>query len=671
MPEANKGQSGEAPSQAFAPLQPQSESQPTPSNPIDATIQQDVEPGTDRDLQSQIGQTLDSDFLKGGSSRDSSNDPNATAFFDSKADSTEKELSWNHSEKDAPKSKGRKSERLSAAKPSAHEPPSAIPGFKILGELGRGAFGVVYRAHDEMLDRNVAIKMPILNDPKYRQQYIEEARKSVKLEHPGIVPTYHVGVTAQGQPFVIQKLIEGRTLREYLNDKGGALSLGEALSILRPVFLAIESAHSIGLIHRDLKPENLLIDAQGRPFVADFGLAVTDDEDLSGRGEIAGTPLYMSPEQFAGKTQWWMVDPIYGRWVSSFMKCWLGKYLSTQRASRNSKSRSWEKTRDLSIKDNRTFHPVLMRSFVDAVPRTRRIDSEAFVNSLKPSTKLSTPSPKKVFSISIPISYTTVGRNQPFGSAIPSHRDAASTRRQSLTERNTVETSVAKSLTSTKVAQAWSIVGPLIAVVCTLTTIALVFGVLRMGNRDSDSSKQTALSDKHGEESQGTSASVATSESLPNSTAASLLPMINSSKTPNAEVATDTPATAVPPSSADDSKMDTLQPTEKVKQKPFRVSAKADNATHSTLKLAIAESSAGDTIFVGEGIYRESVVIDKDLRIVGDGEKQNVSFQADGTPCISVMSEANVHIENVKLKTNRLNDSHANTIDVRRAKSNW
>ncbi|RMF42276.1 MAG: hypothetical protein D6753_07980 [Planctomycetota bacterium] len=177
-----------------------------------------------------------------------------------------------------------------------------IPGFRLVEELGRGTFGVVYRAVDLALDREVAIKVPLLRNPALAHKYIEEARNAARIDAVGIVPVYQVGSTPTGQPFVVQKLIEGRTLKQLSGS--GQLGLMRALDIMRRLAIAIHTAHQSGLVHRDLKPENVLIDQQGQPWVADFGLAVFEDDQASRRGEVAGTPRYMAPEQFEGRADW-------------------------------------------------------------------------------------------------------------------------------------------------------------------------------------------------------------------------------------------------------------------------------------------------------------------------------------------------------------------------------
>ncbi len=192
-----------------------------------------------------------------------------------------------------------------ATNSNTHNLPTDIPGFVVEAELGRGAFGVVYRARDELLDRRVAIKKPLINNPAHRQRYIDEARKAVKLDHPSIVPIYQVGMTINNEPFVVQKLIQGSTLREILKKGDSRLPLVRTVAIMRQVCLAVDAAHRAGIVHRDLKPENFLVEPEGRVYVADFGLAVLEDDEQNKKGmEVAGTPLYMSPEQFSGRVEW-------------------------------------------------------------------------------------------------------------------------------------------------------------------------------------------------------------------------------------------------------------------------------------------------------------------------------------------------------------------------------
>ena len=160
--------------------------------------------------------------------------------------------------------------------------------------LGRGAFGRVYRCYDGVLKRQVAIKVPhphLLDTPEL---YLEEARVLASLEHPAIVPVYDAGQTADGMCFVVSKFIEGNNLKTRNGE--APLSHREAVELAATMAEALHYAHLHGVVHRDVKPANILIDPQLRPYLADFGLALRD-EDLGQHGKGAGTPVYMSPEQ--------------------------------------------------------------------------------------------------------------------------------------------------------------------------------------------------------------------------------------------------------------------------------------------------------------------------------------------------------------------------------------
>lgn len=209
---------------------------------------------------------------------------------------------------DVPSSRGEQaSSRVRAsgdkAPKGAESKVERIDQFRILRELGAGAFGVVYLAEDESLQRKVAIKVPKVSDPARSASYINEARKAAAIDCKGIVPIYHVGTKQNGDPFVVQKLIDGPTLR-FLLSRYGSLPPAHAVTLMRDVAVALSSAHRLGIYHRDLKPDNVLIDGSGVPWIADFGLAISESEQAQRKGEIAGTLIYMSPEQIQGRADW-------------------------------------------------------------------------------------------------------------------------------------------------------------------------------------------------------------------------------------------------------------------------------------------------------------------------------------------------------------------------------
>ena len=179
--------------------------------------------------------------------------------------------------------------------------PTRIGRYRIIRRLGQGGFGRVYLAHDDDLDRPVAIKVPNperISHPEDVEAYLNEARILARLDHPNIVPVYDVGRTDDGLCFVVSKLIEGSDLAVRIGQ--ARLSFRDSAELVATIAEALHYAHTRGLVHRDIKPANILIDASGKPCVADFGLALKD-EDFGKGGGLAGTPAYMSPEQARGE----------------------------------------------------------------------------------------------------------------------------------------------------------------------------------------------------------------------------------------------------------------------------------------------------------------------------------------------------------------------------------
>ncbi len=176
-----------------------------------------------------------------------------------------------------------------------------VPGYELLGEIARGGMGVVFRARQTNLDRQVAIKVPS-PDRMARAEDVEafliEAQILAKLDHPHIVPVFDAGRTEDGLCFVVSKLVEGSDLAVRMGQ--ARPSFRDTADLVATIADALHYAHTQGLVHRDIKPANILIDASGRPYVADFGLALKE-EDFGKGGGMAGTPAYMSPEQARGE----------------------------------------------------------------------------------------------------------------------------------------------------------------------------------------------------------------------------------------------------------------------------------------------------------------------------------------------------------------------------------
>jgi eukaryotic-like serine/threonine-protein kinase len=179
--------------------------------------------------------------------------------------------------------------------------PSLIGRYRVIKRLGEGGFGRVYLAHDDDLDRPLAIKLPLpgrVAHPEDVQAFLAEARILARLDHPNIVPVHDVGRTERGLCYIVSKFVEGSDLAKRMRQ--ARFTHRDAAQLIVTVADALHYAHTRGLVHRDIKPANILIDAAGKACVADFGLALRDEDFGKGRG-LAGTPAYMSPEQARGE----------------------------------------------------------------------------------------------------------------------------------------------------------------------------------------------------------------------------------------------------------------------------------------------------------------------------------------------------------------------------------
>lgn len=181
------------------------------------------------------------------------------------------------------------------------QPLKQIGRYRIERVLGKGSFGLVYLAHDEQLNRLVAIKVPHarrISKPEDAEAYLTEARTVANLDHPGIVPVHDVGSTEDCPCYFVSKYIEGTDLSTKL--KESRLEYREAAKLVAAVAEALHYAHKQGLVHRDVKPANILIGKDSRPYVVDFGLALRE-ENIGKGPKFPGTPAYMSPEQARGE----------------------------------------------------------------------------------------------------------------------------------------------------------------------------------------------------------------------------------------------------------------------------------------------------------------------------------------------------------------------------------
>jgi serine/threonine protein kinase/formylglycine-generating enzyme required for sulfatase activity len=187
------------------------------------------------------------------------------------------------------------------AQSTPHEQPQHIGRYRVERLLGKGGFGLVYLAHDDQLQRLVAIKVPharLAAQTADAEAYLAEARTVANFDHPHIVPVFDAGSTDQFAWYVVSKYIDGTNLATRL--KQTRLPLHETVELVATVAEALHHAHRQGLVHRDIKPGNILLDAGGKPFVADFGLALRE-QDIGKGPRYVGTLSYMSPEQARGE----------------------------------------------------------------------------------------------------------------------------------------------------------------------------------------------------------------------------------------------------------------------------------------------------------------------------------------------------------------------------------
>ncbi len=185
---------------------------------------------------------------------------------------------------------------------------SHLGRYQIDAEIGRGAMGLVYLAHDPKIDRQVAIKtislftQEIEEEEEFRERFFIEARAAGRLSHPGIVTIFDVGEDpATHEPYIVMEYVPGQPLNKILSGENRKLSLGPALQITQEVAEALNYAHAQGVVHRDIKPANILITLDGHPKIADFGVAKLNQGLMTIPGQILGSPAYMAPEQLSGE----------------------------------------------------------------------------------------------------------------------------------------------------------------------------------------------------------------------------------------------------------------------------------------------------------------------------------------------------------------------------------
>ncbi|MGW0992880.1 serine/threonine-protein kinase [Streptomyces sp. NPDC002523] len=199
--------------------------------------------------------------------------------------------------------------QVSAAPPTAQEPGAGrlIAGrYRLLAKLGHGGMGTVWRAKDEVVDREVAVKEPRVPDhlpERERATAFErmrrEARAAARLDHPAVVGVHDVAVV-DGRPWIVMELVRGRSLGAALQE--GTLGAREAARIGLEVLGALETAHAAGVLHRDVKPDNVLLGRHDRVVLTDFGIALIEgDSNLTDTGGFVGSPEYIAPERVLGQ----------------------------------------------------------------------------------------------------------------------------------------------------------------------------------------------------------------------------------------------------------------------------------------------------------------------------------------------------------------------------------
>ena len=179
--------------------------------------------------------------------------------------------------------------------------------YEIVGELGRGAMGVVYKARDPQIERSVAIKTVSLwrqeaeEEQEFRLRFLNEAQAAGRLHHSGIVSIFDVGESPENRdPYIVLEYVAGESLNRILaRDK--KLPLATALKLAEEVAEALDYAHAQGVVHRDIKPANILVTETGHAKIADFGIAKLNLAHFTLPGRVLGTPAYMAPEQLSGE----------------------------------------------------------------------------------------------------------------------------------------------------------------------------------------------------------------------------------------------------------------------------------------------------------------------------------------------------------------------------------
>jgi len=189
---------------------------------------------------------------------------------------------------------------------TAHPPPESIGRYRVLEEIGAGAFGRVYRCYDGQLKRDVAVKLSHHGktpDPERVDAFLHEARSAARLRHSRIVSVLDVGTLDDGRGYVVFEYVAGQTLRDRIG--GGDYTRDQAVDWCVDIARALHYVHSNGIVHRDVSPANVMLDEQGHVRLTDFGLSTIDDQFYKDdAGKVLGSLAYISPEQAKGESHW-------------------------------------------------------------------------------------------------------------------------------------------------------------------------------------------------------------------------------------------------------------------------------------------------------------------------------------------------------------------------------
>jgi len=177
-----------------------------------------------------------------------------------------------------------------------------IGRYTNLSLLGQGGMGAVYKAHDPSLDRTVALKVVLDQNPQFLARFQREAKAVARLSHPHIVQVYDFGQDEQGNPFFVMELVKGRALDAVLRESG-PLPPTQVVALLRQAAEGLQAAHSAGIVHRDIKPQNMLLGDDAQLKLVDFGIARVEgvNEGITANNEALGTLHYMAPEVLSGQ----------------------------------------------------------------------------------------------------------------------------------------------------------------------------------------------------------------------------------------------------------------------------------------------------------------------------------------------------------------------------------